>query len=142
MTDLNDEASTQCTLAESVNAAGTVVGGSCDGRALLWAGGHQYDLDTLVGPTDVQLTEAAYINARGDIASIGILPNGDQHVFVLQPTGSRLSAPMNRSSARTEASQPPSFRPCLADPRLLLPQMRACVAHNAETGRGDRPGSR
>ena len=141
ITDLNDPASTQCTLAESVNAAGTVVGGSCDGRALLWSGGRQYDLDTLVGPTDVQLTEAAYINDRGDIAAIGELPDGNQHVFVLQPTGSPLRATTKPTSARTEANQPAGFRPCLADPQLPLPRMRACVAGIAEGDLGNVSGA-
>ena len=142
MTDLNDPASTTCSLAESVNAAGTVVGGSCDGRALIWSGGHQYDLDTMVGPTNVQLTEAAYINARGDIATIGVLPDGDQHVFVLQPTGSQLAAPTSRLSTRTATKAHSGFRPCLADPLLPVPTMRACLARDAQTAGGRTAGHR
>ena len=63
------------------------MGGSCsDGTALLWRDGREYDLNNLVGPTDIHLAEAAFISDSGEISAVGLLPNGDQHVFLLRPT--------------------------------------------------------
>lgn len=86
MTDLTGAASSQCTAAEGINNRDQVVGETCgDGTALLWNDGRQYDLNTLVAPSGVHLTEASFINNRGEIASLGVLSNGDQHVFLLKP---------------------------------------------------------
>ncbi len=85
MTDLFGAGSTQCGFAYSVNSRDQIVGETCDHSALLWSGGIQYDLNSLVGPTDIHLTESSYITDRGEIASLGTLPNGDQHVFLLTP---------------------------------------------------------
>jgi hypothetical protein len=70
-----------------MNNRDEVVGGSCDGRALLWRRGTQYDLSSLAAPSDVVLTDATWIDNTGRIVSLGTLPNGNQHVFVLTPTG-------------------------------------------------------
>jgi probable HAF family extracellular repeat protein len=89
MTDLTGASSSECTFAEDLNDRDQVVGGSCDGEpdALVWDEGQQYDLNTLVAPSNVHLTEASYITDRGEIAALGVLPNGDQHVFLLRPRG-------------------------------------------------------
>ncbi len=85
MTDLTGSSSSQCTFAEGINNRDQVVGGTCGGGdALLWGNGEQYDLNTLVGPTSVHLTEATFITDRGEIAALGVLPDGDQHVFLLR----------------------------------------------------------
>ena len=60
--------------ANSVNDQGEAVGNTQDANfneldAVLWAGGHAYDLNTLVAPSAVQLTAAQYINDHGDIVS-------------------------------------------------------------------------
>lgn len=44
-----------------------------------WVHGHQYDLNTLVGPSNVDLTVAQSINDRGQIVALGQLANGNQH---------------------------------------------------------------
>jgi probable HAF family extracellular repeat protein len=89
MSDLTGAGSSQCTFAEGINAREQVVGGTCgESDALLWDDGRQYDLNTLVAPTDVHLTEAAWVSDRGEIAALGVLPNGNQHVFLLKPDGS------------------------------------------------------
>jgi probable HAF family extracellular repeat protein len=86
MKDLTGAAGPQCTFAEWINNRDQVVGGTCEGSALLWSGGRQYDLNDLVGSTDVHLTEAAFINDRGQITAVGVLPSGNQHVVLLTPT--------------------------------------------------------
>ena len=86
LVDLTGAGNTQCTFAEWINDRDQVVGGTCgEGSALLWSGGKQYDLNDLAGTTDVHLTEAAFINDRGQITALGVLPNGNQHVFLLTP---------------------------------------------------------
>jgi hypothetical protein len=51
--------------------------------AVLWAGGHAYDLNTLVAPSTEHLTAAQYIDDQGDILAQAQLPNGDQHIVEL-----------------------------------------------------------
>lgn len=110
LTDLTGTGSAQCTFAEWVNEHDEAVGGTCDGsnEALLWAGGRQYDLSTLVAPSNARFTEASFINDQGEIAAIGVLPNGDQHVFLLRPApgqpGQRpdvVPHPLNDGTQRT-----------------------------------------
>jgi probable HAF family extracellular repeat protein len=91
MADLTGASSSQWTHPEWLNNADQVVGYLYVGdssHALLWTGGHQYDLNTLVGSTAVDLTEAAYINDSGEITANGIDPtNGQEHVYLLKPLG-------------------------------------------------------
>jgi len=86
LVDLFGAGSPQCGAAYGINNRGQIVGETCAHSALFWSQGRQYELNSLVGPTDVHLTEASYITDRGEIASLGLLPNGDQHVFLLTPT--------------------------------------------------------
>jgi hypothetical protein len=89
----NGAPSPQCTFAEARNARDQIVGGTCDGWAALpWIDVKQYDLTTLVGVSDVQLTEAVFISDRGQIVALGALPNGDQHFFLLSPEHGKLAA--------------------------------------------------
>jgi probable HAF family extracellular repeat protein len=84
MTDLTGSGSAQCTVAEAVNASDQAVGDICgENDALLWANGRQYDLNTLVAPSNLQLVVANYIDGRGDIVGNGFLPDGSEHVFLL-----------------------------------------------------------
>jgi len=90
MTDLTGAGNALCTHPEWLNNHDEAVGGTCTAgvsEALLWTGGHQYDLNKLVGPTDVQLAEALFINDSGEITARGDVPNGHQHVFLLMPLG-------------------------------------------------------
>ena len=93
MTDLTGASSSQCTVAQALNNRGQIVGNTCDEQdAFLWTGGKQYDLNSLVAPSGIHLTAASFISDRGQIIALGTLPNGNQHVFLLTPTGSALGA--------------------------------------------------
>jgi probable HAF family extracellular repeat protein len=93
MTDLSGAASPDCTVAESLNDRDQVVGETCDeSSALLWTGGKEYDLASLVGSTDVQFTEAVTIDNGGRIVAKGRLPDGNQRLFLLQPARGALPA--------------------------------------------------
>jgi probable HAF family extracellular repeat protein len=91
MTDLGVLPPCLNSTADGVNSAGQAVGdtGDCPG------GGHPFlsehgkpmvDLTTLVLPgSDLTLIAAAYINERGEIAGMGMLPNGDKRAVLLVP---------------------------------------------------------
>jgi probable HAF family extracellular repeat protein len=89
MTDLGNLG--QTSFAYANNSEGQVVGHSLinDGtfRAFLWEDrGPMIDLNTLIAPgSGLTLTDAIYINNRGEIAGNGVLANGDQHAFLLIP---------------------------------------------------------
>ena len=91
MTDLGNLGLTS--FAFAVNSGGQVVGHSLinDGtfRAFLWEKrGPMIDLNTLIPPSSgLTLTEAIYINDRGEIAGAGLLLNGDVHAYLLIPNG-------------------------------------------------------
>jgi probable HAF family extracellular repeat protein len=92
-----------CSNPQGINSKGQVVGLSLacsdfgiDGRsnAFLWEnGGPGVDLNVFV-PTGsgIRLTEATFISDRGEIAGVALLPNGDQHAFVLVPSERDLHA--------------------------------------------------
>lgn len=89
MSDLTGTAASQCTVANAINSSDDVVGGTCAGDdALLWSRGQQYDLNTLVAPSPLQLTDAVSINDRGQIIGEGALPNGEQRDYLLIPNPS------------------------------------------------------
>ena len=77
----------------AINSGGQVVGHSKinDGtfRAFIWEkGGPMVDLNTLVSPaSDIVVVDPYYINDRGQIASTGFLPNGDERAVLLIPDG-------------------------------------------------------
>jgi probable HAF family extracellular repeat protein len=92
ITDLPPVGGAAFATAESVNNQPEVVGVGYDSSfneisAFLWTGGHGYDLNTLVAPSDFQIISADYINNRGEIFGHGVYtsgPNaGDARVFVL-----------------------------------------------------------
>lgn len=93
MSDLSGADNPDCTVAESLNDHDQVVGHTCDETtALLWSGGKEYDLTSLAGPTDVQLTQAAAIDNQGRIVAVGLLPDGNQRLFLLEPSRRTLPA--------------------------------------------------
>jgi probable HAF family extracellular repeat protein len=87
--------SDQCNFAFAINSKGQVLGGSlptCTGDestsrgTLSEDGGPMVDLNTLVPPgSALRLTLPLTINDRGEIAGVGVLPNGDAHAFLLIP---------------------------------------------------------
>jgi probable HAF family extracellular repeat protein len=91
MTDLGTQDSDPCSNALSINPKGQIVGGSSDCftflHAFLWEnGGPMIDLNTLIpSGSGLTLTEATFINDRGEIAAQGVLPNGDTHTALLIP---------------------------------------------------------
>jgi probable HAF family extracellular repeat protein len=91
MTDLGNLG--QTSFAFAINSGGQVVGHSLinDGtfRAFLWENrGPMIDLNNLISPgSGLTLTEAIYINNRGEIAGTGLLLNGDVHAYLLVPNG-------------------------------------------------------
>lgn len=91
MTNLGTLQGDDCSLATNVNSGGQIVGSSfpCAGgssHAFLWERGAIIDLNTFALPgSNLQLTEATFINDRGEIAGNGVLPNGDTHAFLLIP---------------------------------------------------------
>jgi hypothetical protein len=71
-----------------INNHDQVVGHETDANdkeimAALWEDGHGYDLNRLVARSSLRMISANYINDRGDIVGYGILPNGDQRMFLL-----------------------------------------------------------
>jgi probable HAF family extracellular repeat protein len=86
MTDLTGVGSSRCTAAGAINARNQIVGATCDeSDALLWIHGHQYDLNQLIGPSNIHLTSAEFISDRGKIVAQGKLPDGNRHIFLLTP---------------------------------------------------------
>jgi probable HAF family extracellular repeat protein len=91
MTDLGTIDGDPCSIARGINSRGQVVGAATDCshqlNAFLWEqGGTMVDLNTLIPSTPgVVLNHGLYINDSGDIASLGILSNGEIHSFVLTP---------------------------------------------------------
>jgi probable HAF family extracellular repeat protein len=89
MTDLGVVAPCRNSTANDINSGGQVVGGlgRCTDNsddltffsAFLWEPGKPIvDLNTLVSPpSDLHLTDAAFINERGEVAGVGVLPNGE-----------------------------------------------------------------
>jgi probable HAF family extracellular repeat protein len=80
-----------CSVAYAINSKRQVVGSSNDcaggnAHAFFWEEGSLVDLNLFVSSSSgVLLTFALSINERGEIASLGLLPNGDQHAFELIP---------------------------------------------------------
>lgn len=94
MTDLGVAVGWPCSTALAINARGQVIidTGICGvggGPALLWEnGGPSIELNSLVVPgSGLTVGDVAYINDRGEITAVGVLPNGDQHAVLLVPDG-------------------------------------------------------
>ena len=89
-----------CSAADAINSSGLIVGGSgfstpppsfpgCTDpveHAVIWENGQVFDLNLLVtNPSDLTLTEATFVNDKGEISGFGTLPNSDTHAFLLIP---------------------------------------------------------
>ncbi len=91
MTDLGTLYGDPCSIATAINSRGQIVGASTNCtehlHGFLWENdGPAIDLNSLVR-TDSGLTiiEGDFINARGEVAGKGLLPNGDIHAVLLIP---------------------------------------------------------
>jgi len=110
MRDLPPTGGDPCAKALVINARGQVVGAdtNCAGQnlnAMLWENGSAFNLNSMVGTTQLHLSEAFFISARGEIGCLGTLPNGDTRVAVLIPVapGAR-GADARASGTRTVAA--------------------------------------
>jgi hypothetical protein len=88
MRDLPPVDNAPCSNGNAASNPGEVAGNitDCQGNelaAVLWSHGQAYDLNTLIAPSALHLASAEYINDQGDIFGHGVLPNGDQRVFLL-----------------------------------------------------------
>ena len=99
---------------------------SCDGlfHPFLWENGTIVDLAALVVPgSGITFNLARYINDRGEIAGMGILPTGDQHAVLLVPNGDcddaceeRITSNQNRAvpaqhlETTQQVSEPPASK--------------------------------
>jgi probable HAF family extracellular repeat protein len=92
MTNLGTLDGDDCSWAFHINSEGQIVGNSYPcaggpGHGFIWQNGFMTALNALL-PTGSSLTpegDGAVINDRGEIAEMGLLPNGDVHVFLLIP---------------------------------------------------------
>jgi probable HAF family extracellular repeat protein len=125
MSDLTGNDDTQCTVAEWVNNHDQAVGETCNiSAALLWSGGKQYDLNDLIAPSDVQLFEAPFIDDRAEITTLGALPDGSVHVFLLRPTG----APLSSSPASQTNVHPHTTSGCVTGTGMLPTRLAGRIA--------------
>jgi probable HAF family extracellular repeat protein len=99
-----------CTNGRAINSRGQAIGTSTDcmgtfEHMFLWENGSIHDLTAMILPgSDVEVFEAWDINDRGEIAAVGVLPNGDQHAVLLVPASAEEIAAANALSE----SQPTS----------------------------------
>jgi probable HAF family extracellular repeat protein len=135
MADLPPADNAPCSNGHAVNDHGEVVGNitDCHGNALaaaLWSHGHAYDLNTLIAPSALHLTSAEYINDQGEIVGHAVLPNGDQHIFLLirNPLVPLPAAPpLTRTQhARTTRTAPALARRCAALPTAVAAKLPVC----------------
>ena len=91
MTDIGTVSGCTDSNAGSINSRSQVVGEAfgCETTSHAFiseSGGPAIDLNELVPPgSELFLVEAEFINDRGEIAGLGVLPNGDGHAFLLIP---------------------------------------------------------
>jgi probable HAF family extracellular repeat protein len=125
MQDLPPTDADLCGVANAINARGQVVGaeGPCFGEnqnAMLWENGSSLDLNTLIAPNQLHVTEAFFIAANGEIACLGTLPNGDSHVAVLTPVAAGAGGQVARASS-THATATTESVPVQASPNPFEP---------------------
>ena len=107
MTDLGVVPGDLCTNGRAINSWGQAVGSSsnCMGvteHLFLWENGAIHDLNALILPgSDIQLVNALDISDNGEIAVLGVLPNGDEHAVLLVPA---TAADIAEASAFTASS--------------------------------------
>jgi probable HAF family extracellular repeat protein len=136
MRDLPPAGNAPCSNGSAVNNLGDIVGnnGDCQGNelaAVLWSHGHAYDLNTLIAPSPLHLLHAEYINDQGEIVGHGVLPNGNQRIFLLirnplVPLPAAVPSPPKAPQIRTAPTAPALARPCAALPAAVAAKLTAC----------------
>jgi len=128
-----------CSWAFHINSRGQIVGNSfsCAGgpnHGFLWENGFMTDLNALLPPGS-SLTpwgDGAFINNRGEIAGVRVLPDGNLHAFLLVPCddhhpgteGCDFSEVEESDSAIKVGSAPVAQNPTTANPWAASPMMR------------------
>ena len=113
MTDVGVVPGDLCTNGSHINSRGQAIGTStnCMGvvqHVFLWENGSIFDLGALIlGGTDIAFQEAFDINDRGEIAAVGMLPNGDLRAVLLVPASENEIAAADASSAAKAAPAAP-----------------------------------
>jgi probable HAF family extracellular repeat protein len=136
MRDLPPASNAPCSNGSAVNNYGDVVGNTsdCQGNelaAVLWSHGHAYDLNTLIAPSPLHLLHAEYINDQGEIVGHGVLPNGNQRIFLLirnplVPLPAAVPSPAKAPQVRTAPTAPALARRCAALPAAVAAKLAAC----------------
>jgi probable HAF family extracellular repeat protein len=152
MTNLGALSGNTCSAADAINSAGQIVGGSggynaqnfpaCTDpveHAVLWDNGKILDLNAFVpASSDLTLTEATFVNDRGEISGIGTLPNGDQHPFLLIPCDANDTEGCKGASEEANATQstpaPTASATTASQPSLTVRGM--AIGSRARLGRG------
>jgi probable HAF family extracellular repeat protein len=134
-----------CSAAWSINEAGQIVGNSAstcnfaEERAFLWEKGQIFDLNAFVPPaSDLYLFEADFINDRGDITGVAVLPSGDVHQYLLLRCG-----PDDDSEARgglcMQAEQNSASRVIPAYARVKVNRLDRDYVSRIRSGQRNRP---
>lgn len=134
LTDLESVPGDECDSAASgINSKSQVVGISfpCtgEGHAAIWEnGGPAIDLNTLVRPgSDLQLTDAQFINDRGEITGRAVLSDGDEHAFLLIPDDQNDDG-TGRATAPAQVTVAPARQsPTDLTHSRVTPEMRAAL---------------
>src|SRR5215469_12352318 len=128
LTDIGTLDGDDCSAGFSINSANQIVGQSfaCNGpvsHAFLWENGEVVDLHSLISHgSDMQLLAAFNINDRGEIAGVGVLPNGDGHAFLLVPCNGEHQGVEGCDYSTVEANATASVEPAMhATPGPRLP---------------------
>jgi uncharacterized membrane protein len=132
ITDLGVPPGKEGSYALRINASGQIVGGSTPEAGWLWEnGGPIVDLNQLIVPTsDITVTEAQYINDRGEIICVGVTPSGDLRGIILIPDGDCDDA----CEARIAASQNNPATPHVSStPNNHMPAMRGRLGHSFQS---------
>jgi probable HAF family extracellular repeat protein len=128
-----------CSVADAINSHGSVVGGSgfyaapffpacttTNEHAFLWENGTIVDLNSFVPlGSDLTLTEAVFINDRGEISGFATKANGDQRAFLLIPCGPS-------DTARCDSGTSATMAPTHVNPAT----MQAATTPKSVPGRG------
>jgi probable HAF family extracellular repeat protein len=115
MIDLGTLAPWPCSTAYSVNSRGQVIGdtgicGEGGGPSFFSENGESMvDINTLVlHGSEIEVVDAYDINDRGEIAGLGMLPNGDVHAVLLIPASEEeiaAAAALNESHSASRFAQ-------------------------------------
>jgi probable HAF family extracellular repeat protein len=133
-TDLGTLPGQTCSAANGINAAAQIVGntwvcGVSGGPPFLWENGVMYALQSLAAPSALRLTEAQFIDDRGEIVGNAVLPNGDVRVFLMVPTGLAASEGITSNAPAPGTTGPATGAPVQRTPCALVLPWRAHVAH-------------